>query len=89
MSLELIVGFILTGTTLQMVVLKNNLDRRWNENYGHRFGDYCFLCVSFWVNFCMVGIGVLWFDIAQNYQLVFLIFGPPSGIMFLLKKYQQ
>lgn len=84
--LAFIIILILAGTTLQLVVIKNNIDRKWNDKFGHSLGNYCFLCVSFWVNFIIVG----WYAILGNdvsvLGVAMLVSSVPAGIMFLLKR---
>ena len=86
--LSFIVVLIFAGTTLQLAVIKNNIDRRWNDKYGHIAGNYCFLCVSFWINFIIVGVCALAGVEMSIFSAFFLVFSVPAGIALLIRSYE-
>lgn len=83
--IQLIIVLILVGTTLQLAIIKNNLHNYWNENYGHKFGNYCFLCVGFWVNNIIVGMLFVFSDL-PIVSAILIAFSVPAGITYLLNQ---
>lgn len=87
--LSTIIVFVLIGSTFQLAVIKNNIDRKWNDRFGAMLGNYCFLCVAFWTNLLFVSCVALWMNTAltiNGLQLVLIIFAVPAGVTYLLNK---
>lgn len=78
-----IVAFIVT--TIQLAAAKNHLDYKWNNNYAHRFGNWCYLCVGFWLGAAITGALCFVTDINIAYYFL-IIFAQPAISTFLTLK---
>jgi len=86
--LPLILILILVGSTLQLAVMKNNLDRLWNNRFGYRLGNYCFLCVSFWLNVVLVVLLYTESDLSIT-SILLAIFAVPAGVLYIVNRIEN
>lgn len=90
--MDYIVAFLLVFlvaffvTTAQLAAAKNKFDYKWNNKYGHRWGNWCYLCVGFWLG-ALITAALCWgvggITIPQYF---IVIFAQPAISTFLTLK---
>lgn len=84
--LVIIILIALSIATFQFAIMKNDLDSKWNDKFGPRFGNYCFLCVGFWLGILLT-IFFGWRLEMSWFQIVVCILATPSLTMLIIKPY--
>ncbi len=72
--------------TILHVIIKHNFDIKFNERFSHKIGNFCFLCVSFWIG--AIFTALIYKQYSLNiYETFFCILATPSLSMLIIKPY--
>ena len=71
--------------TFQLALRKHRIPEIYNNALAHRFGDWCQLCVSFWLGIT-ISLIFLYLGEIDYLEFIFIIFASPGIVVLLINK---
>lgn len=81
-ELLLIIGLNLT---VQLVLYKNEIPHKYNNRFAYKWGEWCTLCVSFWVGCLITGL-FLTLGKLDYLEAAIALFAAPGIVVLLINK---